>query len=201
MLSLDSVRSTALGRVLAVLVGIGLLAASARLSVPFYPVPLTMQTLAVLLVGGLLGPTAGAGTVLGYLALGAMGAPVFANGLGGMAVLAGPTGGYLVGFVPAAWLIGWAARKGRSGRRPETRRGRLAGILRLALGAVAAGAVIYGVGVPWLAVVTGMSLREAVAAGLTPFLLGDLLKTLVAIAALRVSTGALSRRMDGEVIS
>ncbi len=90
--------------------GIALLTAGSWLSVPFYPVPLTMQTLAVLLVGGLLGPRRGPAAVAGYLALGLAGTPVFHNGIGGPAVLLGPTGGYLLGFVPAAFLMGLAAR-------------------------------------------------------------------------------------------
>ena len=97
-------------RVALVLAGVGVLTVSAWLSVPFYPVPLTMQTLAVLLVGGLLGPRLGASAVAGYLAVGLMGAPVFHNGLGGVAVFGGPTGGYLVGFLPAAFLMGLAVR-------------------------------------------------------------------------------------------
>jgi biotin transport system substrate-specific component len=191
VLSREMLRSAAARRVAVILAGIGLLAASAWLSVPFYPVPLTMQTLAVLLLGGLLGPTLGVSAVAGYLVLGAMGAPVFHNGLGGVLVIAGPTGGYLVGFLPAVWLMGWGARQARSGvgggRRARS-------LLFLATGAVAAGAVIYAAGVPWLAVSTGMGLRSAVAAGLVPFLLGDLLKTAVAVGALHLGGKALARR-------
>ena len=95
-------------RLVLVMVGVGLLTASAYLSVPFYPVPLTMQTLAVLLIGGLLGPTLGASSVAGYLALGAAGAPVFHNGLGGAAVLVGPPVG--------TWWASWP-RSSSWGRR------------------------------------------------------------------------------------
>ncbi len=102
-----------------VMAAVGLLSASAYLSVPFFPVPLTMQTLAVLLIGGMLGPMLGASAVAGYIALGMAGAPVFHNGLAGPAVLAGPTGGYLIGFIAAAFVMGiavqWAARIGRRG--------------------------------------------------------------------------------------
>lgn len=192
-LSLDSVRSVTALRIALVLGGIGLLAASARLSVPFYPVPLTMQTLAVLLVGGLFGPGLGATTVMGYLAVGAAGAPVFANGFGGVAVLIGPTGGYLVGFVAAAWLMGWVSRKAGVGAVEGGRLERAKKVALLAVGAVAAEVVIYVFGVPWLAASTGMGLREAVAAGLVPFLLGDALKMAVAIAALRL----VGRRLSG----
>lgn len=187
-LSREVIRSTAARKAALVATGIGLLAASAWLSVPFYPVPLTMQTLAVLVLGGLLGPTMGVSAVAGYLALGAMGAPVFHNGLGGVLVLAGPTGGYLVGFLPAVWLMGMAARRARLQSR------RSLDLLILAAGAVAAGAAIYAAGVPWLAVSTGIGLKAAIAAGLVPFLLGDLLKTLVAIGAVRLGRKTLGGR-------
>lgn len=179
-------------------VGVGVLTAGAWLSVPFYPVPLTMQTLAVLLVGGFLGPTLGASTVAAYLFVGAVGAPVFHNGLGGMAVLLGPTGGYLVGFLPAAFLMGLAVRyfaKDTPAAGAATRTlTSIREILILAAGALLAGAAIYCFGVPWLSLFTGSSLSQAVRVGLVPFLLGDLLKTAVAIGALRLGIGTLSRR-------
>lgn len=179
------------------LAGVGALTAGAWLSVPFYPVPLTMQTLAVLLLGGLLGPTLGVSTVAGYLALGLLGAPVFHNGLGGLAVLAGPTGGYLVGFLPAVFLMGLAARRvtNMGSGRPAVA-GRGAAVRETAVlgaGAVLAGAAIYCLGVPWLALFTGGSLSRAVAVGAVPFLWGDLLKTVVAVGVLRARASALSR--------
>jgi biotin transport system substrate-specific component len=172
-------------------VGIGVLAASAWLSVPFYPVPMTMQTLAVLLVGGLLGSRLGTATVAGYLALGLAGAPVFHGGLGGPLVLAGPTGGYLLGFLPAALLMGIAADRAR--KRAATT-GLLRRVALLTSGGLLAEAAIYTVGVPWLALVTGMGLRQAVSVGLVPFLLGDLLKTAVAVGAIPSGRALLSRR-------
>lgn len=190
-------------RVGLVVVGIGALTAAAWLSVPFYPVPLTMQTLAVLLIGGLLGPTLGVSTVAGYLALGVLGAPVFHNGLGGLTVLAGPTGGYLVGFLLAVFLMGLAVRKAQvaSSQWGAHQRGAAAcrsGVVRqtmvIAAAAVLAEAAIYIVGVPWLALFTGGSLSQAVAAGFVPFLLGDLLKTAVAVAAVRTGVSILARR-------
>ena len=184
--------------------GVGVLTAGAWLSAPFYPVPLTMQTLAVLLVGGLLGPRLGVSAVAAYLAVGAMGAPVFHNGLGGLAVLAGPTGGYLVGFLPAAFLMGLAAQRVRSHRSDRggyaqqvamARRTRsIHDILVLSMGALLAGAAIYAVGLPWLSVFTGSSLSQAAAVGAVPFLLGDLLKTAVAVGAVRLGAPVLSRR-------
>lgn len=177
--------------------GIGILTASAYISVPFFPVPLTMQTLAVLLLGGLLGPTLAVSSVAGYVALGAMGAPVFHNGLGGLAVLAGPTGGYLVGFLPAAFIMGMAVRAARKAAPDGKGGGLLEGgkaLSILLLGAVAASAVIYAVGVPWLAVFTGQSLQAAANVGAVPFLLGDALKAAVAVGAIRLGGNLLSRR-------
>jgi biotin transport system substrate-specific component len=177
--------------------GIGILTASAYVSVPFFPVPLTMQTLAVLLLGGLLGPTVAVSSVAGYVALGAMGVPVFHNGLSGLAVLAGPTAGYLVGFLPAAFLMGMAVRLACKVSTGSVEGRRLDGwkaLGILAVGAVAASTVIYAVGVPWLAVFTGQSLVKAAGIGAVPFLLGDVLKAAVAIGAIRVGGDLLARR-------
>ncbi len=205
----DVVRSTTAQKAGLVLAGIGILAASAWLSVPFYPVPLTMQTLAVLLIGGAMGPVLGVSAVASYLVLGALGAPVFHNGLGGMLVVAGPTGGYLLGFLPAVFLMGWAARLSGTTRPGGT--GRPAGRARLsgrgsgrgsalrrlsilAVGALAASAAIYALGVPWLSFVGGLGLERALAVGLVPFILGDLLKAAVAVGAVYLGGRALSRR-------
>ncbi len=184
-----AVRTLALQTTLAV-AAIGVLAASAWLSVPFYPVPLTMQTLAVLLVGGLLGPRLGAAAVVGYLSLGIAGAPVFHGGLGGPAVLAGPTGGYLIAFVPAAFLMGCVVK------RALARRTLFGQLSLLATGAVLAEVAIYAVGLPWLAVLyTGGDLGRAAAVGAVPYLLGDLLKAAVAIGAIRLGA-RYARRLE-----
>ena len=161
---------TVVRELLLLVAGTVFLALAARISVPlpFTPVPVTGQTLGVLLVGALYGPWRGALTVLAYLAEGAAGAPVFAAGRSGLPVLLGPTGGYLVGFVPAAALAG--ALAGAS--RPAW--------LRLA-GIVLATLVVYAVGVPWLAISAAMPAAEAVAKGLLPFLIGDALKAAVAV--------------------
>jgi biotin transport system substrate-specific component len=186
-------RSVAAQKAVLVLTGVGILAASAWVSVPFYPVPLTMQTLAVLLIGGALGPVLGVSSVAGYLALGAMGAPVFHGGLGGAVVLAGPTGGYLLGFIPAVFVMGWAARLAGS-RAPGTpTRTAVKRMIVLAVGAVLASAAIYLLGVPWLALAGGLGLHRAVAVGLIPFLLGDLLKAAVAVGAVYLGGRALSQ--------
>ena len=192
---------TMIVRAVLLLAGVGLLTGSAWLSVPFYPVPLTMQTLAVLVIGGVLGPRLGAGAVAGYLGLGLAGAPVFHGGLGGPLVLAGPTGGYLLGFLPAAFLMGWfstramrGAAAGSGGGSPA-RDSSLRQVALLAGGAVLAEASVYALGLPWLAVAyTGGDLARAAAVGAVPYLLGDLLKAAVAIGAIRVAFARVSLR-------
>ncbi|MBM3319541.1 MAG: biotin transporter BioY [Candidatus Eisenbacteria bacterium] len=151
-----------------------LVAASAQIAfrVPFSPVPVTAQTLAVLLVGALLGSRLGTAAILLYLMEGAAGLPFFAQGAGGVAFLAGPTGGYLFAFVPAAFLVGALAERGWD-RRP------LAAAAAMALGS----AVILLGGASFLARLIGP--ERAIDAGILPFLPGDLLKT--ALAALAVS--------------
>lgn len=163
------------------------LAVSAWFSIPFVPVPLTLQTLAVLIIGGVLGPVWGPVAVLLYLALGALGLPVFHGGTGGLGVLVGPTGGFLVGFVAAACVMGLASRNAwRRGWRTR------AATVALAGGVLAATAVIYLMGVPWLAFVANMSAGKAIAAGLVPFLLGDLVKALAAVTVVRAVVAALA---------
>jgi len=142
------------------------LLAHVRFTLPFTPVPVTGQTLGVLLVAAALGARRGTAAVLAYLAEGALGLPVFAGG-SGMAYLFGPTGGYLLGFLAAAWVVGALAERGSERN------------LRTAWLAFLAGeAVIYAFGVPWLGLYVGFS--RAVVLGFTPFLLGDLLKALFA---------------------
>lgn len=136
---------------------------------PFSPVPITGQTLAILLVGALLGSSRGSVAVLAYLAEGASGMPVFAGGHAGAIVLAGPTGGYLLGFVIAAYAVGWLAERGWD--------------RNIALTAVAmllGNVLIYFSGLTWLAQFVGT--QNTLAAGLYPFIIGDITK--IAIAAL-----------------
>jgi biotin transport system substrate-specific component len=170
--SLDITRLPALGRTLAMIVGGSLaLALSAKTQVPFWPVPVTMQSMVVLLIGAGFGSRIGTATVLAYLAEGVAGLPVFAGALAGPAYLMGPTGGFLLGFLPAAWFAGWAAREAR-------------GLAPMALAMIAAHAVLFVPGVAWLAVSLGWA--KAVAVGVTPFLLATLLKSGLAAALVSV---------------
>ena len=144
------------------------LSAQVAIQLPFSPVPITGQTMAVLLVGALLGSRRGALAVLAYIAEGLAGLPVFAGGAAGLARLFGPTGGYLVGFVAAAFLVGWLAERGWDRRFGTT-------LAAMTLGNL----VIYGVGAVWLAVFVG-GLSRAWSLGVLPFLPGDAIKIVLA---------------------
>jgi biotin transport system substrate-specific component len=158
---------------LLVLAGTGLVAAAAQVSIPFEPVPLTGQTFAVLLVGSSLGAIRGAASLTLYLWLGVAGAPIYADGRHGWAVLTGATGGYIVGFVLAAAVIGYLAQRGWDRR------------FSSAVGAMLTGnVIIYAVGLPWLAAVLDTNLEHTLESGLYKFVPGDLLKLYLAAALL-----------------
>ncbi len=150
-----------------------LICAGSLFAIPLGPVPLVLQNAFAILAGLLLGPIQGAGAVGLFLLAGALGLPVFSGGRGGIAVLVGPTGGYLAGYFIGALVAGFLAR-----RRPQAREGALAALpsMRIAGAAIAGFICIYIPGVSVLRSVTGMSFTEAVARGLTPFLIPDLIK-------------------------
>jgi len=143
------------------------LAAQVAVPLPFTPVPWTLQPLAVLLVGALLGARRGAAALIAYLVEGASGLPVFAGGAFGVAPLMGPTAGYLFGFVPAAFVTGFLAERGWDRRFVTT-------WAAMALGSL----TLFAFGVAWLSRFIGW--QGAVAAGLLPFVVGDLLKQVLA---------------------
>ena len=157
---------SAANQLMAVLAGIALLTASAHIKIPFYPVPLTMQTLIVLGIGMTYGVRLGGATLLGYISAGLIGLPVFAGGAG-MAYMMGPTGGYLAGFFAAAVVLGALAERG------WTRSWATAAAAML-MGNV----IIYLLGVGWLTSLIGWD--KAVQFGLLPFLYGDALKLIIA---------------------
>jgi biotin transporter BioY len=128
----------------------------------------TGQTFAVLLVGALLGSRRGALALITYLLEGAAGLPFFAEASGGLGVITGPTGGYLAGFIVAAFVVGWLAERGWD-RRAET----------TALAMLAGNAAIYLFGLPWLARIVGG--ENVLAYGLFPFLVGDAIKIVLAM--------------------
>jgi biotin transport system substrate-specific component len=171
--------------VLLVIAGALLIFLTARVSVviPGNPVPYTLQNVGVLVAGGALGLRRGGLAALLYVALGVLGLPFFAEGRGGPSVIFAATGGYLVGFIVAAALVGRLAELGWDRR------------IGGAIGATLLGTiVIYLIGVPWLAVSTGMAPGEAIAAGLVPFLVADAAKLLAAAAVFPAAWWVVGRR-------
>ena len=172
---------------LLVVAGAMLMTLSAKFQVPLYPVPLSMQTLVAIGLGFALGPVLGATAVLAFLLQGAAGLPVFAgtpqNGIG-LAYMMGPTGGYLLGFVLAAFVAGTLVRAGLAKS--------MVGTLAIAL---AAGASVYLPGLLWLSgfVGAGAGLLEA---GLYPFIPGDIVKAAIAALAFPAIGRALARIAD-----
>ena len=177
-------------RALATTLGVALLALltalGAQIAVPlgFTPVPMTLQTLFVLLAGGLLGPVAGASSQLLYLGLGIAGVPIFAAGAAGFPWLLGPTGGYLMAFPLAAALAGGIA-------------GRQGGLVRLSLAMTIATTVIFLMGAGWLSVVTDLSGGALFAGAVQPFLAGAAAKAAIAVVVVRqVRKGARDKRLS-----
>jgi biotin transport system substrate-specific component len=173
---------TALRAAILMVVGSGLLALSAKVQVPFYPVPMTMQTLVVLVLGAAYGWRLGGATVALYLLEGIAGLPVFAGAAAGPAYMAGPTGGFLVGFVLAAMATGLMAERGWD-------RSLLRVIVMMMLGH----AIIFAVGLGWLA--TLIPGEKVWALGAAPFLWATILKTALAAALMRAAWG-VTRRPD-----
>jgi biotin transport system substrate-specific component len=162
-----------------VLGGSLLIAIAAQIRIPMFPVPMTLQTLAILLVGFAMGSRLGALTVAAYLAEGLVGLPVFANAMNG-AAFAGPTAGFLVGFIGLAWMAGFAAERGLAN-----------GVVGTALAAVVASAALYIPGILWPMSVAGATGIEAGwiardfgsyywAYFIAPFLIGDAVKAVIA---------------------
>jgi biotin transport system substrate-specific component len=150
---------------------------------PGNPVPVTGQTFAVLLCGAALGANRGASAMLLYLLVGLIGVPVFADGNHGVDIVTGASGGYLIGFLLASWVVGKLAEH-RYDRRPLT-------ALPLFL---VGSALIYAIGVPWLAVSTGQSLGWALSNGFVDFIPGDLVKAAAAAGALPLAWKLAGRR-------
>ncbi len=173
-------RTARLARNAALVVGGALaLAVSAKIQVPFYPVPMTLQTLVVLVLAAACGARVGAAAVALYLIEGLLGAPVFAGAVAGPGYMAGPTGGYLIGFLAAAALVGALAERGwdRS--------------WAWLLAAMTLGhAVIFAFGYAWLAALIGP--EKAFALGVAPFVLATIVKTLLASALVGAAWSAVA---------
>ena len=145
--------------VILVALGTALLTLSAKVNLPLPYVPMTLQTLVVLMIGAAYGWRLGCATVIAYLAEGAIGLPVFAGPVGGLAPLFGPTGGYLVGFVPAAFATGWLSERGWDRSVPRL-------FVAMALGHI----IILAAGYAWLAVGMKLGFEKAWLVGIAPFI-------------------------------
>jgi len=166
---------TLLKKTLLVVAGTIFIAIAAQISIPFFPVPMTLQTLAILIVGLTFGARLGAVTVLAYLAEGAAGLPVFANGGATLAYMAGPTLGFLIGFVFMAYIAGLAAGRG---------------VAAMIVASLVAAAFVYLPGLAWPMGVAntfgieagwaGLSADKVFAGFAAPFLLGDAVKAVLA---------------------
>lgn len=177
--------SSILTKIMLAVVGSLALWASAKISIPFYPVPMTMQTYVVLVIGMSFGWKLGGATILLYLAEGALGLPVFAGtpekGLG-VAYMMGPTGGYLLGFLVAAMTVGWLAERGYD-------RKLLPALFSMTLGM----GLIFLIGYLWLGTVIGWD-KPILSLGVTPFLFGALLKISLAATTLSLTWKFLDRK-------
>jgi len=173
--------------VVLVLAGVALVTLFSYLQVPLWPVPITGQTLAVLLVGSTLGATRGAISMVLYGAIGAVGIPVFtpqSDGSlsSGWHVIAGPTGGYIVGFVLSAFLVGLLAERTWDRK-----------VLKAVVTFVAGSVAVFAVGLPWLSVVLHLNLEQTLEAGLYPFLVGGAIKAAIAAGLLPLAWKAADR--------
>jgi biotin transport system substrate-specific component len=169
-----------------VVLGAALVGGFAQLYVPLWPVPVTGQTLAVLLVGSTLGAVRGALAMVVYAVVGGLGVPWFSEASQGWGVIAGPTGGYIVGFIFSAALVGWLAE-----RRWDRK------FLKAAATFVGGSVVVFAIGLPWLAVALGLNLEQTLQGGLYPFIIGGVIKALLAAGLLPLAwwgAGKLSTR-------
>jgi biotin transport system substrate-specific component len=157
--------SPTLRAVILVALGTALLTLSAKVNLPLPYVPMTLQTLVVLMIGAAYGWRLGCATVIAYLAEGAIGLPVFAGPVGGLAPLIGPTGGYLVGFVPAAFATGWLSERGWDRSVPRL-------FVAMALGHI----IILASGYAWLAVGMKLGFEKAWLVGIAPFIAASVVK-------------------------
>lgn len=176
------IENDALRTTLQIALGIAFLALLAQVRVEIGPVPITGQTLGVLLLGAAYGAGLGAATMVGYLLVGGLGLGVFAGGGAGLSTFTGTTGGYLVGFLAAAILVGYLASRGWDRTHVGT-----------AAAMVIGNVVIYAFGVGWL-LQFAPDFATALAWGVTPFVIGDAIKIAIAVALLPWAWRLIGRR-------
>ncbi|MGM4891819.1 biotin transporter BioY [Tardiphaga sp. 839_C3_N1_4] len=163
--------------------GVALLAVSAKINLPLPYVPMTLQTLVVLMIGAVYGWRLGTLTIIAYLAVGALGLPVFAGPVGGLKPLAGATAGFLSGFVVAAFITGWFSERGWD-------RSMVRLFVAMAIGHI----VIMAMGFAWLAYGMKLGAEKAWLVGVMPFLAGALVKNTLGAILVPVLRGMVDRR-------
>jgi biotin transport system substrate-specific component len=173
---LNDTRMMVLAALFAALIAVG-----AFIAIPIGPVPIVLQNFFVLLTGLLLGPRWGLAACGVYLLAGALGLPVFAGGTGGIGRFFGPTGGYLLAYLPAVFLTGWISQN------------RKKAVIWDTFAMVLASIVVYAIGVSWLKFSTGMAWSKSFAVGMLPFLLGDALKIAAAIVVAKTARPMISQ--------
>lgn len=177
-----------------VLVGAGaaLVSIAAQIEVPLWPVPVTGQTLAVLLVGSAFGALRGTLSMVLYAVLGMIGLPVFSGAASGTSVIVGPTGGYIIGFIFAAAFTGWIAQRSWDRK-----------VLRSILGFLGGSVLTFAIGLPWLAFTLNLTVQQTLAGGLYPFIIGGIIKALLAAGIISLSWNYFERedrrRAESEV--
>ena len=155
----------------------------AQVAIPLWPVPITGQTLAVLLVASTLGAVRGVAAMVVYALLGVVGVPWFSEAASGWQVVAGPTGGYIIGFIVAAGLTGWLAQRSWDRR-----------FLGAFVSFMASTGITFAIGLPWLAASLGLNLEQTLQAGLYPFIIGGIIKALIAAAIIPTAWKLTARR-------
>jgi biotin transport system substrate-specific component len=171
-----------------VVVGAALVGGLAQLYVPLWPVPVTGQTLGVLLVGATLGWVRGGISMVVYAVLGIIGVPWFSEASSGWGVVAGPTGGYIIGFIASAVLVGWFSERQWDRK-----------ILKAIAIFLGGSAVVFAFGLPWLAFALGLNLEQTLEGGFYPFIIGGLIKAAIAGVLLPLAwfgADRLSRKKD-----
>ncbi|MBX3196020.1 MAG: biotin transporter BioY [Microbacteriaceae bacterium] len=168
-----------------VVLGAAFVGGLAQIYVPLWPVPVTGQTLAVLLVGSTLGALRGAASMVVYALAGGIGVPWFSEAAHGWGIIAGPTGGYIVGFILSAAFVGWLAEAQWDRK-----------ILKAAAAFLGGSLVVFAVGLPWLAFVLGLEVATTLEFGFYPFIVGGIVKAAIAAGLLPLAwwaAGKLSR--------
>jgi len=147
---------------------VSFIAIGAFIIIPIGPVPIVLQNMFVLLAGIILGPVWGLACVVIYLLIGLVGLPVFSGGGAGIGILFGPTGGYLLGYLPAVFVTAGISKA--LGKKMSS------DVIAMVIGSL----IVYSAGVPWLKIVTAMSFEKAFTVGMYPFLIGDAIKIIAA---------------------